>query len=123
MHFFSSHSPSTICSTRSMSCSARRRSSETGASMSAQQATDDSEIHRLPTMTTGNPHLDQILGGGFPANSINIVMGEPGSGKTVMVEQLAFANAGEDRPVLYLTTLSEPLEKVVRYLQRFAFFD
>ena len=28
-----------------------------------------------------------------------------------------------DRPILYLTTLSEPLAKVVRYLQQFSFFD
>ncbi len=36
---------------------------------------------------------------------------------------MVFANAADDRPILYLTTLSEPLEKVVRYLQGFDFFD
>jgi circadian clock protein KaiC len=50
-------------------------------------------------------------------------MGHPGSGKTIFAEQLIFHNAGPDRPILYLTTLSEPLEKIVRYLQGFAFFD
>src|SRR5688500_11295071 len=50
-------------------------------------------------------------------------MGEPGSGKTVLAEAMVFANADDDRPILYLTTLSEPLEKVVRYLQGFQFFD
>lgn len=74
-------------------------------------------------MSAGNAEADHILGGGFPPNSINIVMGHPGSGKTIFAEQLIFHNAGEDRPVLYLTTLSEPLEKVVRYLQEFQFFD
>jgi circadian clock protein KaiC len=74
-------------------------------------------------MSSGNAEADYILGGGFPANSINIVMGHPGSGKTIFAEQLIFHNAGEDRPILYLTTLSEPLAKVVRYLQEFAFFD
>lgn len=75
-------------------------------------------------ITTGNPQLDAILGGGFPANSINILMGEPGSGKTILAEHLIFANARtDDRPIVYLTTLSEPLEKVVRYLQDFGFFD
>ncbi len=78
----------------------------------------------LPRLTTGNPQLDDILSGGFPANSINILMGEPGSGKTILVEQLLFANAKDDgRPILFLTTLSEPLDKVVRYLQQFSFFD
>src|SRR5688572_33290935 len=74
-------------------------------------------------LSTGNPELDAILGGGFPSNSINILMGEPGSCKTVLAEAMVFANAGGDRPILYLTTLSEPLEKIVRYLQGFRFFD
>lgn len=74
-------------------------------------------------MSAGNAEADHILGGGFPANSINIIMGHPGSGKTIFAEQLIFHNAGDDRPILYLTTLSEPLTKVVRYLQEFRFFD
>ena len=81
---------------------------------------------QFPRVSSGNDQLDAILGGGFPANSINIVMGEPGSGKTILAERLIFANATlkmDPRPILYLTTLSEPLEKVVRYLQKFSFFD
>ena len=74
-------------------------------------------------MSSGNAEADYILGGGFPDNSINIVMGHPGSGKTIFAEQLIFHNAGDDRPILYFTTLSEPLAKVVRYLQGFSFFD
>jgi circadian clock protein KaiC len=74
-------------------------------------------------MSSGNPEADHILGGGFPANSINIIMGHPGSGKTIFAEQLIFKNASDDRPILYFTTLSEPLSKVVRYLQGFTFFD
>ncbi len=78
----------------------------------------------LPRLTTGNAELDSILGGGLPANSINILLGEPGSGKTILAEQLVFANAQlDDRAILYITTLSEPLDKVVRYLQQFSFFD
>lgn len=71
-------------------------------------------------LLTGDPQLDLILGVG---NSINILMGEPGSGKTVLAEAMVFANASDDRPILYFTTLSEPLDKVVRYLQGFDFFD
>src|SRR5918997_423001 len=74
-------------------------------------------------MGAGNAEADYILGGGFPVNSINIVMGHPGSGKTIFAEQLIFHNAGPDRPILYFTTLSEPVAKVVRYLQGFRFFD
>src|SRR3954471_17128591 len=77
----------------------------------------------LERLSSGNAEADYILGGGFPANSINIIMGHPGSGKTIFAEQLIFENAGDDRPILYFTTLSEPLPKVVRYLQGFEFFD
>ncbi|HEY2923354.1 MAG TPA: ATPase domain-containing protein [Candidatus Eisenbacteria bacterium] len=76
---------------------------------------------RLPT---GIRELDEILGGGIPENSINIIMGAPGSGKTTLAEEFIFANANNGkRPILYLTTLSEPLDKVIRYLQHFRFFD
>jgi circadian clock protein KaiC len=74
-------------------------------------------------ISTGDAMTDLILGGGFPLNTINIVMGQPGTGKTIFVEQILFANASEDRPVLYFTTLSEPLAKVVRFVQGFDFFD
>jgi len=76
-----------------------------------------------PRISSGNGEADRVLGGGFPANSINILMGEPGTGKTLFAEQLLFANANGGRPVLYLTTLSEPLSKVVTYLQLFPFYD
>jgi circadian clock protein KaiC len=74
-------------------------------------------------MKSGNAEADHILGGGFPANSINIIMGHPGSGKTIFAEQLIFDNASDDRPIVYFSTLSEPQAKVVRYLQGFRFFD
>src|SRR4051812_32493624 len=80
-----------------------------------------SSFKRLPT---GNRELDEILQGGIPENSINIIMGEPGSGKTTLAEEFVFANANDERrPILYLTTLSEPLDKVIKYLQQFQFFD
>jgi circadian clock protein KaiC len=74
-------------------------------------------------MKSGNAEADHILGGGFPMNSINIIMGHPGSGKTIFAEQLIFDNASDDRPIIYFSTLSEPQAKVVRYLQGFRFFD
>jgi circadian clock protein KaiC len=77
----------------------------------------------LRRVTTGNPGADAILGGGFPSNSINVIMGAPGTGKTMFAQQLALHNADPERPVLYLTTLSEPLAKVVTYLQQLSFFD
>jgi circadian clock protein KaiC len=74
-------------------------------------------------VASGNRWLDAILGGGFPAHGINLVVGPPGSGKTVLAQQYVFHNATPERPAVYLTTVSEPLEKVLRYGQTLAFFD
>ena len=84
-------------------------------------ASDGSADGRL--VSTGNAGADAILGGGFPAHSINMIMGAPGTGKTLLAQQLALHNADPERPVLYFTTLSEPLAKVVTYLQAMSFYD
>jgi circadian clock protein KaiC len=72
-------------------------------------------------LKTGNDELDAILGGGFPANGIHVLMGSPGSGKTILAEQLCFANASPGRPILYVATFSEPMQKLVGFLQEFSF--
>ena len=72
---------------------------------------------------TGCAGLDEVLGGGIPSNTISVIMGAPGTGKTILAEQLAFANATAEAPALYLTTLSEPLEKFIVHGQSHRFFD
>jgi circadian clock protein KaiC len=74
-------------------------------------------------IATGCVGLDEILYGGIPTNTITVLMGAPGTGKTIMAEQIAFRNATEEKPALYLTTLSEPLEKFIFHGQRYSFFD
>jgi circadian clock protein KaiC len=75
---------------------------------------------RLPS---GNPRLDEILDGGLLKNSINLIIGVPGSGKTILSQQFAFMNATFERPTLYLSTLSEPLDHILRFGEAFTFFD
>ena len=77
-------------------------------------------IRKLPT---GVPGLDEILGGGLPEFSFNILAGAPGCGKTTLAHQLVFANATPARPALYFTVLGEPAIKMLRYQQQFKFFD
>ena len=74
-------------------------------------------------LTSGDEGLDEILGGGLPMNGINLIIGLPGSGKTILSEQFVFAGATEERPAIYLTTVSEPFEKILRYGQTLSFFD
>lgn len=102
-------------------------------------------MQELQLMPTGVPNLDAVLGGGVPLYSLNFIAGPPGSGKTILVQQMLFnhvsppfspplaggsreggAGGGEERrggKALYLTTVSEPMLKVLRYLQQFTFFD
>jgi circadian clock protein KaiC len=77
----------------------------------------------LERLTTGSAALDRILGGGLPVRSLTMVAGEPGAGKTLFALQLLFHQARQGRRGLYLTTLSEPSPKLLRYMQQFAFFD
>jgi circadian clock protein KaiC len=78
------------------------------------------KINRLPT---GVPGLDQVLGGGLPEYSFNIIAGSPGAGKTTLAHQLMFALATPERPAVYFTVLGEPPLKMMRYQQQFDFFD
>src|SRR4030095_2055361 len=71
----------------------------------------------------GSTGLDDILMGGIPANTITVLMGAPGSGKTILAEQIAFHNASPETPVLYLTTLAEPLVKFIVHGDNYSFFD
>jgi len=67
--------------------------------------------------------LDEILGGGLPALSFNLIAGAPGSGKTTTAMQIMFANASSERPGLFITLLGETSLKMLRYQQQFQFFD
>ena len=77
-------------------------------------------IERLPS---GVSKLDDILGGGWPEYSFNIILGEVGAGKTTLAHQFMFANASAQRPAVYFTLLGEPTLKMLRYQQQFTFFD
>jgi len=74
-------------------------------------------------LSSGDSGLDSILGGGLPVNGINLVTGLPGSGKTLLCQQFSFAGATAERPAIYLSTVSEPFEKMIRYAQTLSFFD
>jgi circadian clock protein KaiC len=69
------------------------------------------------------PGLDEVLGGGLPEFSFNLIVGPPGSGKTTLAHQLMFALATKERPAVFFTVLGEPALKMLRYQQQFAYFD
>ena len=77
-------------------------------------------IHQLPS---GVPGLDEVLGGGFPEFSFNLIAGGPGCGKTTLAHQVMFANASPERRAVYFNIIGEPPLKMLRYQQQYAFFD
>ncbi|MDQ2784126.1 MAG: AAA family ATPase [Chloroflexota bacterium] len=77
----------------------------------------------IALLRTGVPGLDDILSGGLPEYSFNLIAGTPGSGKTTLAHQIIFANATPERPALYLTVLGEPPIKMLRYQQQMDYFD
>lgn len=72
---------------------------------------------------TGVANLDQVLGGGIPRGSLVIIVGAPGSGKTTLANQMAFAAARNGRRSIVLTALSEPTSKLIAHLSSFRFYD
>ena len=97
---------------------------------------DDSPKRKLPKKHVGQPGkvvirqlrtgvrgLDEILGGGLPEFSLNVIVGAPGCGKTTLAHQIVFANSTPKRPALYFTVLGEPAIKMLRYQQQYSFFD
>ena len=82
--------------------------------------TTKATINRL---ATGVPGLDEVLGGGLPEFSFNLIAGTPGSGKTTLAHQIMFALATPQRPAIYFTVLGEPPLKMLRYQQQFDWFD
>ena len=77
----------------------------------------------MERIVTGVADLDLILGGGLPRGSLIFVAGGSGTGKTILAQQICFANGTKNRKALYYTMVSEPHAKLVRHLEQFEFFD
>lgn len=77
-------------------------------------------IKRLKTQIPG---LDNLLGGGIPEYSFNLIAGQPGSGKTTLAHQIMFALANPECRAIFFTVLGEPPLKMLRYQQQYDFYD
>jgi circadian clock protein KaiC len=62
-------------------------------------------------MGTGVEGFDDVLGGGFPANRLYLIEGDPGTGKTTLAMQFLMEGVRRGEPVLYVT-LSETEEEM-----------
>jgi circadian clock protein KaiC len=77
----------------------------------------------LKRTATGIAGLDLVLNGGLEPGAVVVVAGAPGTGKTILAQQMCFAASTAERRCVYYTTVSEPHTKLVRHLEQFAFFD
>lgn len=75
---------------------------------------------RVPT---GIPGLDTILSGGFLKGNAYMVMGLPGTGKTILANQACFHHVSQGGRVLYVTLLAEAHTRLMANLRLFPFFD
>ena len=78
------------------------------------------QLERLKSSITG---LDDVLCGGFIAGGSYIIQGRPGSGKTILANQVAFAQAKAGYGVLYVTLLAESHERLFQSLSTLEFYD
>ncbi|WP_323810765.1 ATPase domain-containing protein [Sphingobium baderi] len=72
---------------------------------------------------SGIKGLDQILVGGFLTGASYIIQGQPGAGKTILSNQIAFSHVAGGGRALYVTLLSESHERLFQALEPLAFFD
>jgi len=77
----------------------------------------------LKRIATGISGLDLVLNGGLEPGAVVVVAGAPGTGKTILAQQMCFGTGTAERRCVYYTTVSEPHTKLVRHLEQFAFFD
>lgn len=64
-----------------------------------------------------------LLKGGLVAGASYIVQGRPGSGKTILANQLGFNHVRNGGRVLVATLLSETHDRLFQYLSTLSFFD
>jgi circadian clock protein KaiC len=80
-------------------------------------------LNQLKRLQSGIEGLDELLKGGFVAGSSYIIQGRPGSGKTILANQIGFNHARTGGRVLFATLLAEPHERLFQFLSTLSFFD
>ncbi|MBZ4370748.1 AAA family ATPase [Corallococcus interemptor] len=74
-------------------------------------------------LITGVPRLDFITKGGLILGSSYAIIGPPGSGKTVLANQIAFQHVKNGGKALYVTLLSESHGRMLENLSQMTFYD
>ena len=78
------------------------------------------ELERVPTGIRG---IDTILFGGVLRGGVYIVQGPPGSGKTILGNQLCFNHIASGGRAIYITLLAESHSRMMQNLRSMRFFS
>jgi circadian clock protein KaiC len=99
------------------------------SSPSPGDARPDEQVHvpaatrTLERFETGVPNLDLVLGGGLLRGTIVMVLGPPGSGKTILAQQITFHAAARGEAALYFTGYSETHDKLLAHNRSLRYFS
>ncbi|HEY4013298.1 MAG TPA: ATPase domain-containing protein [Polyangiaceae bacterium] len=85
--------------------------------------TDDSTTKPLERVRSGVPGLDAILCGGFFRGGVYIFLATPGSGKTILGNQICFQHVASGGRALFVTLLAESHARMITQLGTLTFFD
>ena len=77
----------------------------------------------IERVSTGIPDLDSILEGGLLKGGVYLVQGPPGSGKTILGNQICYAHGKSGGSAIFLTLLAESHTRMLGHLRRMKFFD
>jgi circadian clock protein KaiC len=80
-------------------------------------------VQELTRFSSGIPGLDRVLDGGFFLGGVYLVEGVPGSGKTILANQICFHHAKSAGRTLYVTLLAESHSRLLQHMQELEFFD
>jgi circadian clock protein KaiC len=80
-------------------------------------------LNQLKRLESGIDGLDTLLKGGLIAGSSYIIQGRPGSGKTILANQIGFNHIKQGGSVLFATLLAEPHDRLFQFLSTLSFYD
>ena len=78
------------------------------------------QLELLPTEVS---KLDEVLPGGLLKGGVYIVHGAPGTGKTVLANQICFNQVKKQGSALYVSLLAEAHTRMLQHLESMNFFD
>jgi circadian clock protein KaiC len=80
---------------------------------------NQAKLERVPTGIAG---LDRILCGGLLGGGVYIIEGAPGTGKTILANQICFNHVAAGGRVAFVTLLAESHARMLQHLQPMTFY-